>query len=68
MYFRLLHFMDHRFDGMGIQFINENGIIMMNKWLNNFIHSIAKKEGFIVEVDLDIHTRHKVQGTRYKKP
>jgi len=43
---------------------------MMDIGLNVVINCIAKKEGFVVKIDLDKHvykvTRYKGQDTRYK--
>jgi len=47
--------MDHGFYGVGIQFVDKNGIIVMDKRPNRLINSIAKKQGLVVEVNFDIH-------------
>ena len=57
--------MDHGFYGVGIQFVDKNGIIVMDKRPNRLINSIAKKQGLVVEVNFDIHdNKDKIQGTR----
>lgn len=55
MNFFQLHFMDHGFYGMRIQFIDKNGIVVMHIRLDHFVDIIAKEKGFVVEVDFYDH-------------
>jgi hypothetical protein len=48
---------DHCFDGMRIEFIDEYGIIMMQERIDSLIYAIAEEEGFIVEVYFYVHKK-----------
>lgn len=66
MNFFLLHFMDHRLHGMCIEFIDQHGIIVMNKRLEFRVDRIAKKKWFIAEIDLQVHRGNFVKSTEYR--
>jgi hypothetical protein len=55
MNFIHLHFMDHGLDRMTVQFIYENGIIMMNIGSDSFIDGITEKKRFVIEIYFDVH-------------
>jgi hypothetical protein len=52
---RFLHFMDHAFDGVDIQFINKYRVIVMNKRLDGFINIVAKKKRLVIKINDDYH-------------
>jgi len=56
--------MYHGLYRMAIQLINENSIIMVNKGCNHFIHGIAEKKRFVIEIYFDVHA----EGRGFNKP
>src|SRR5205814_9562858 len=51
----LLHFMDHCFYCVRVQFINKDCVVMMYKRLDSFVNGITQKKRFIVEIDFYVH-------------
>jgi hypothetical protein len=55
---------------MRIELVDKNGVIMMNKGLNDLINCIAKKKRFVVKVNFDEHrdkdTRLQEARTMYR--
>jgi hypothetical protein len=55
---------------MRIELVDKNGVIVMNKGLNDLINCIAKKKRFVVKVNFDEHrdkdTRLQEARTMYK--
>jgi hypothetical protein len=47
--------MYHAFYSMGVQLIYKYSVIVVNKGLNGTFQIIAEVEGFVVEVDFDVH-------------
>jgi len=66
MYLLQLHLVDHRLDGMRIQFVDKYRIIVMHIRLKRFIHIVAEEEGLVAEKYFYIHKLNKAQGTGYK--
>jgi hypothetical protein len=57
--------MDHCLYGVRVQFIDKNGIIVVNKGPDDLIDGIAKKQRLVVEVNFDKHdNKDKIQGAR----
>lgn len=64
----ILHFMDHTFYCMKVQFVYKDRIIVMNIRLEFFVHIITQEERLVIEKDFDIHKtkiRYREQGISY---
>jgi len=64
---RLLHLMDHRLCGVGIQFINVDRVVVLQVMLKLFINGIAKEQGLVVKKDFCKHQDAMLnKGMEYK--
>src|SRR5258708_15358525 len=56
MYLFLAHLMDHRVDGRMRKLIDQHSVVMMGVNADLIRHPVTEEKGFVVKVDLDIHT------------